>query len=82
MKAGAGVYDCVWGLFNCKQVGTVAEIVPGEVILPDPWGTTTRGQFAVLELREHHSAKSKSLRVRLGAPNVGDTPAPVPMAAR
>ncbi len=61
---GAGVYDCVWGVFACKQVGTVAEIVPGEVILPDPWGTQTRGQFAVLDLSARESAKSKTLRVR------------------
>lgn len=83
MKAGAGVYDCVWGLFNCKQVGTVAEIVPGEVILPDPWGTVTRGQYAVLELREHHhSAKSKSLRVRLETAPTTNKPASAPLAAR
>lgn len=67
VRAGASVYDCVWGLFHCKAVGTVAEIVPGEVVLPDPWGTQMRGQYAVLALRDHESAKSKSLRVRLDA---------------
>lgn len=65
MHAGEVVYDCVWGLFHCKAVGSIAEIVPGEVILPDPWGTQTRGQYAVLDLSRHESAKSKSLRVRL-----------------
>jgi hypothetical protein len=65
MKAGSAVYDCVWGLFSCTSVGTITEIVPGEVVLPDPWGTQTRGQYAVLDLSRHDSAKSKSLRVRL-----------------
>ena len=61
---GAHVYDCVWGLFHCKDVGKVAEVVPGEVILPDPWSNQARGQFVVLALDEHESAKSKTLRVR------------------
>jgi hypothetical protein len=63
---GAKVYDCTWGLFNCKPVGAVAELVPGEVILPDPWGNQARGQYAVLELSDRESAKSKILRVRTG----------------
>ena len=67
LRQGANVFDCVWGIFHCRQVGTVAELVPGEVILPDPWGNQSRGQYAVLDLREHESAKSKTLRVR-GAP--------------
>lgn len=66
LRQGANVYDCIWGIFACRQVGTVAELVPGEVILPDPWGNQSRGQYAVLELREHESAKSKTLRVRGG----------------
>lgn len=82
IAAGAGVYDCVWGLFNCKQVGTVTELVPGEVILPDPWGTQTRGQFAVLELRRHDSAKSKSLRVRIDPSAKPAEPPSAPMAVR
>jgi len=64
VKAGAGVFDCVWGLFHCRQVGAISEVVPGEVILPDPWGNQARGQYAILALREHESAKSKTLRVR------------------
>jgi hypothetical protein len=61
---GAEVFDCVWGLFSCKPVGKVAELVPGEVILPDPWGNQARGQYAVLDLESHESAKSKTLRIR------------------
>ena len=45
---GQPVYDCIWGVFACKPVGTVAEVVPGEVIMPDPWGNQARGQYLVL----------------------------------
>jgi hypothetical protein len=67
VKDGAAVYDCVWGLVHCHAVGTVAELVPGEVVLPDPWGNQARGQYAVLDLHAHDSAKSKSLRIRARA---------------
>jgi hypothetical protein len=64
VAAGATVYDCVWGMFACKPVGRVAEVVPGEVVLPDPWGNQARGHFAVLDLDDHGAAKAKILRVR------------------
>ena len=64
VEAGARVYACVWGLFFCKQVGTVAELVPGEVVLPDPWGASARGQYAVLSLWSSDAARLKTLRVR------------------
>ncbi len=64
VTAGAEVYSCVWGLFFCHNVGHVAQLVPGEVILPDPWGSQARGQYAVLDLHEHEAAKAKVLRVR------------------
>lgn len=64
VERGAVVYDCVWGLFRCKAVGTVAELVPGEVVLPDPWGSQARGQYAILDLRDHDAARAKILRVR------------------
>lgn len=70
VREGQAVYDCVWGVFACKQVGRVSEMVPGEVILPDPWGTPSRGQFAVLDLTDRESAKSKTLRVRPSGPVV------------
>lgn len=63
---GATVYECVWGAFRCRAVGEVAELVPGEIVLPDPWGNQARGQYAVLSLRDRDSAKSKTLRVRGG----------------
>ena len=79
---GANVYDCVWGIFHCKAVGTIAEIVPGEVVLPDPWGNQARGQYAILALSEHESAKAKVLRVRVGAPAAPAVSAPQVVSAR
>ena len=67
VSQGASVYDCVWGIFRCKAVGKIAEMVPGEVILPDPWGAQARGQYVVLDLQAHESAKAKVLRVRGGS---------------
>lgn len=61
---GAPVYECVWGAFHCKPVGEVAEVVPGEVVLPDPWGNQARGQYLVLTLRQHDAARARTLRVR------------------
>jgi hypothetical protein len=61
---GAAVYDCFLGLFACQRVGIVAEMVPGEVVLPDPWGNAARGQYAVLDLTSAGAGQSKSLRVR------------------
>jgi len=61
---GADVYSCVWGLLFCTAVGTVSDLVPGEVAAQDPWGTPARGQFALLDLRKPEAAKSKTLRVR------------------
>jgi len=79
VQAGAQVYSCTWGLFFCKQVGMVAELVAGEILLPDPWGTPQRGQYAVLDLWDRESAKAKTLRVRSGAQT---TAAPTSVARR
>jgi hypothetical protein len=67
VEPGARVLSCVWGLFACKDVGSVSELVPGEVVLPDPWGSPARGQYAVLTLSDRASAMSKVLRVRATA---------------
>jgi hypothetical protein len=67
VKSDADVYSCVWGLFMCKQVGTVSELVEGEVLVQDPWGAPARGQYAVLDLWDHEAAKAKMLRVRAAA---------------
>lgn len=73
VTAGAEVFECTWGLFRCKSVGRVAELVRGEVILPDPWGNQARGYYAILELTDHQAAQSKVLRVR-GLPPPATTP--------
>jgi hypothetical protein len=78
VEAGADVYSCLWGIVFCKKVGTVVELVPGEMILPDPWGAQARGQYAVLSLHDQDSARSKMLRVR---PN-HSAPAPVRTSSR
>jgi len=75
IRPGDTVHDCVWGLFLCRGVGTVAELVPGEVILPDPWGNPARGQYAVLDLKDRDAAREKTLRVRTGG---RAAPAPAP----
>jgi hypothetical protein len=64
VEPGAHVYSCVWGLFFCKEVGTVKDLVPGEVAMTDPWGNQARGLYAVLGLDDRDAAKSKILRVR------------------
>jgi hypothetical protein len=64
MVPGAEVYECVWGLLFCRSVGTVAERVAGEVVQPDPWGSSTRGEYVVLALRDHAAAHAKTLRIR------------------
>jgi hypothetical protein len=53
-----------WGLFRCAAAGRVSELVPGEVLADDPWGTPVRGQYAILDLYDPRAAQSKSLRVR------------------
>ena len=62
---GGKVYECVWGMFSCAPVGKVTEVLPGEVIVPDPWGSPARGLYAVIELDDQHAAQSKTLRVRM-----------------
>jgi hypothetical protein len=65
VRQGADVYECsVWGVFDCNRVGSVSEVLPGEVATQDPWGSLARGQYAVLELSESSAARAKALRVR------------------
>jgi hypothetical protein len=75
---GAQVYTCVWGVFSCKMVGRVATVVPGEAKELDPWGFMARGQYAVLDLTDHESAKGHLLRVR---PGTGSQPSTANAAA-
>lgn len=62
---GAPVYACaVWGLLDCEKVGSVSQVLPGEVAAQDPWGAVARGQYALLSLQDASAAKAKVLRVR------------------
>ena len=71
VESGALVYACTWGLFFCKQVGRIAEMVPGEVLSADPWGAPARGQYAVLALWSSDAARLKTLRVRAASRSTG-----------
>lgn len=82
VRAGAPVMDCIWGVVACKPVGKLTDVLPGEVIVPDPWGTPTRGQYAILDLTDARSAQSRVLRVRpSGAPKATAAPTPNKVAA-
>lgn len=63
---GGTVLRCRWGwsLLGCGDVGVVTDVLSAEVVQPDPWGTMTRGQFAVVNLRDAEAAKVKVLRIR------------------
>ena len=62
---GAPVYTCrLWGMLGCTRVGTVAEVLAGEVVAQDPWGQAARGEYALLDLTDRSAAQAKSLRVR------------------
>ena len=64
LEAGDTLIMCEWTLFRCHAVGRIAEILPGEVVAQDPWSNISRGQYAILDLREHEAAKEKVLRAR------------------
>jgi hypothetical protein len=63
---GDDVVACVWSVFACRTVGTVSEVVPGEVVTQDPWGELARGQYVVLEMRDRSALFERVLRVRHG----------------
>jgi hypothetical protein len=64
LSNGDNVFRCIWGVIFCKHVGSVKEIVPGEVVTQDPWGDTARGQYVVLDVRDNSALNEKVLRVR------------------
>lgn len=64
VKVGAPIVSCKWVLFRCKDVGRVAEILPGEVVAQDPWAQIARGQYAILDLSDREAVKEKVLRAR------------------
>jgi hypothetical protein len=64
VRSGTAIYDCIWGVFACKSVGHIAELLPGEAIVQDPWGSPARGQYAIMDLDDARAAQAKTLRVR------------------
>jgi hypothetical protein len=64
VSAGDLVVSCKWILFRCETVGRIAEILPGEVVAPDPWSDVARGQYAILDLSDPSATKEKVLRTR------------------
>jgi hypothetical protein len=61
---GDEVYACTFSIFACRVVGTVTEVVSGEVITQDPWGELARGQYVILEMRDRTALFERVLRVR------------------
>lgn len=66
VRPGDLVLRCTLVVFGCHQVGVVSSLLPGEVTQPDPWGTTERGQYALLTLSDRSAAWARTLRVRGG----------------
>src|SRR5439155_22210563 len=62
VQPGGRVYRCAWGVFACRPVGAIAEVLPGEVATVDPWGEPARGRYAILSLLDHEAAREKTLR--------------------
>jgi len=63
-STGTPVYDCIWGLFACKNVGTVKDIIVGETVLIDPMSSSqSRGRYITLDVKSE-AMRSKILRLR------------------
>jgi hypothetical protein len=77
---GAKVYECVWGLFWCRAVGSVSQMVPGEIVQADPWGSQVRGEYVVLDLADHAAARAKTLRIRAWGRDAPASPVTAPPA--
>ena len=77
VATGAGVHWCkLWGMFGCQRVGSVLEVLAGEVVAQDPSGATARGQYILLELNDPVAAQARVLRVR----SKEDSPVEAPTA--
>jgi Mn-dependent DtxR family transcriptional regulator len=65
VHAGSAIYECkVWSMFSCERVGRIKGMLAGEVDAVDPWGSPSRGEYAVMELSESGAVTAKTLRVR------------------
>lgn len=65
VETDGSLYECrLWSAFDCVKVGRVQEVLPGEVVAQDPWGSPARGQYVVMELTYPRAATAKVLRAR------------------
>lgn len=64
VRPGSTLVQCEAGIFFCREVGTVREVMPGEVVTQDPWGELARGRYAVLDLSDRAAVQERILRVR------------------
>lgn len=65
VEPDASLYECrLWSAFDCVKVGRVVEVLPGEVVAQDPWGSPARGQYLVMDLATPRAATAKVLRAR------------------
>jgi len=64
VRPGSTLIQCEAGIFFCREVGSVREVMPGEVVTQDPWGELARGRYAVLDLRDREAVQERILRVR------------------
>src|SRR5262249_18397519 len=61
VNRGAEVFECrVWGLFDCRRVGSVNALLDGEVAMQDPWGSMARGQYALMTLDDLSAVRQKT----------------------
>jgi len=62
---GTPIYDCVWGLVDCKKVGNIKGLVAGETMLQDPISSSqVRGVFMTIDINNSKVMQSKILRLR------------------
>jgi hypothetical protein len=64
VSVGHELIRCHAGIFFCEHVGTIREVMPGEVVTQDPWGELARGRYAVLQLDDPSAVEERILRVR------------------
>lgn len=64
VHAGARLLQCEAGIFFCRDVGSINEVLPGEIVTQDPWGDLARGRYAVLTLSDAAAVRERILRAR------------------
>lgn len=64
VKPGVSVIACDFGVFRCRKVGQVTEVLSGEVVAEGATRELNRGVYVVLELEESAAIKERLLRLR------------------